>query len=116
MIILFPLFRTSSSTTKRSDKDKLPVGRGSSSGPKRSHSTPTPDSQAEKALAIQAVLQATSKGQAKSQPPVAAGGKAEQQRPVQDKMDEATVRRKTTTIIDELVENKDFKVVGASGE
>ena len=30
--------------------------------------------------------------------------------PAQDKMDEATVRRKTVTIVDELVQNKDFKV------
>ena len=30
---------------------------------------------------------------------------------VQDKMDEATVRRKTVVIVDELAQNKDFKVL-----
>ena len=101
--------RTSSSTTKRSDKDKLPVGRGSGSGPKRLSSTPTPDSQAEKALAIQALQQVMSKTGGKSHG-ASGGARSVQSKPVQDKMDEDTVRRKTTTIVDELVENKDFKV------
>jgi hypothetical protein len=107
----------------RADKDKLPIsgrGSGSGSGANSAHSTPTPDSQSEKALAIEAVHQAmTRQPQPSSQskreqhhPQQQSKGRGEHRasQPAQDKMDESTVRRKTVTIVDELVQNKDFKV------
>ena len=92
--------RTSLSGTKHSDKEKLPVGHGSSSRPKKPHSTPTSDSQAEKALVIQAVQQVATTQQLTHKISKAA----------QDKMDDAAVRWKAVTIVDNLVQNKDFKV------
>ena len=93
--------RTGLSGTKHSDKEKLPVGHGSSSCPKKPHSTLTSDSQAKKALVIQAVQQvATTQQQLTHKISKAA----------QDKMDEAAVRRKAVTIVDNLVQNKHFKV------
>ena len=87
--------------TKHSDKEKLPVSHGSSSRPKKPHSTPTSNSQAEKALVIQAVQQvATTQQQLTHMISKAA----------QDKRDEAAVRRKAVTIVDNLVQNKNFKV------
>ena len=42
-------------------------------------------------------------------------GEHKASQPAQDKMDESTVRRKTVTIVDELVQNKDFKVCVCGG-
>ena len=87
-------------TAKRSDKDKLPVGRGSGSGAKRPHSSPT----LERALTIQAVRQAITP---KQQQPAYMHNAS---KVAQDRMDEASVRRRTTAIVDELVQSEDFKV------
>ena len=122
-LFFLDFLRTSSSGTNKREKDKLPSGRGSGSGPKRTHSTPTPDAQSEKALAIQAVHHVTTRQQ--QQPAGAAAslkhdqavqiqpksrGERKAAQLAQDKLDESTVRRKTVTIVDELVQNKDFKV------
>ena len=71
------------------------------------HSSPTPDSQTEKALAIQAVQAVKPRRQQPAHVHKAS-------KLVLDKVDEATVRQRTVAIVDELVQSKDFKVLDLS--
>ena len=94
------LYRSSSSGSKRGDKDRLP-SRNSGSGPKRSSNA------GELQAALQAVQKITgAKPPGRSQSLPTTDKKVAQQ----DLLDDDTVRRKTGTIVDELANNGDLKV------
>ncbi len=115
-----PSYRSSSGTVKRVEKERekaLPSGRGSGSGPKRSHTTP--DSEQERQLALQTTKDFLGGGPNSTsssssfpayQPSVPAHAKPVSQKPPVEAMDEDTLSRKTHTIVDELTQNKDYKV------
>ena len=97
--------RSSSSGSKRGDKDRLPSGRSSGSGSKRS----LPGSHAGE---LQAALQAVQKITGAKPPGRSLSLPTTDKKVVSqpDLLDEETVRRRTGTIVEELANNGDFKV------
>lgn len=97
--------RSNISNTKRSGGDKGPGGRGSGSAPKRSSSSD------ERAAALEAVAKLTNN----PKPVRSSSGPAPKTHPPPppevDALDAETVRRKACTIVDELVDNADIKVM-----
>lgn len=102
-----PSCRSSSSGARRGTEGRDgrgPSGRGSGSGMKRSHTTPTPEQEKESALlSVKQITNKDAPAQAVLQRKVAAPV-------VKDKLEESAVTRKITSIIDELVNNADYRV------
>lgn len=92
--------KPSRSSTSGSKRDKGPSGRGSGSGPKRSSSSE-----------MQAVLDAVAKHTNKPSRSMSGPTPKPPPPPEPDALDEETVRRKTGTIVDELADNADIKVL-----
>ena len=108
------LHRSSSGGQKRSERErdrdrereKSAGTRGTTSAPKRTHSQP--DSHKEQHSAIQILRDMA--GKPPQKPVVPVHPVVDTVVPVADALDEDTICRKTGTIVDELVQNKDFKV------
>ena len=116
--VLFTILRSSSSGQKRTERErerereKGPGTRGTPNVLKRLHSQP--DSQKEQQAAIKALKEMTGKPTQKPTTSVQPDGDAVKPaipvQPVADALDEDTICRKAGTIVDELTQNRDFKV------